>query len=162
MSKREQLINNALGEVGTMENPAGSNRIKYNDWYYEGRRKARYERNTTPYAWCGTFVAYCYHFSGIILHKDLHECIGYVPAAQNWLRANNKSTATPKAGDIVIFDWQNDGHEDHIGIFKEMQGEYAICIEGNTSDGGSQSNGGTVLEKKRNLNLIEGFYNVID
>ena len=159
---RDTLISNAQSEIGTTETPEGSNIVKYNDWYYEGRDAERYKRNPAPYAWCGTFVAYIYHFSNIYLEDNLHRCIGYVPSAQNWLRANNKQTKDPKKGDIVIFDWNRDGFEEHIGIFKEWSGDYAICIEGNTSKAGHQSNGGMVCEKKRHISLIEGFYNVID
>ena len=43
---------------------------------------------------------------------------------------------------------------DHIGIVAGPVTDRVACIEGNTSDGGSQSNGGQVLVKSRPVNLI--------
>lgn len=159
--KRDSLIEFLQGEIGESEYPSGSNRIKYNDWYYD--RKHNYYRNSKPYAWCGTFVAYALHFSGIYIDADLFKALPYVPSAQNLLRARLAQTDTPQPGDVVIFDWNNDGFEEHIGFFIGMDGDRVLTIEGNTSPDeiGSQSNGGMVCKKRRKLSQIEGFYNVI-
>jgi cell wall-associated NlpC family hydrolase len=58
-------------------------------------------------------------------------------------------TNTPKAGDIVFFDWNLDGRYDHAGIFvKGLDNNYFETIEGNTSIN-NQSNGGQVMRRKR-------------
>ena len=55
-----------------------------------------------------------------------------------------------KPGDIVTFDFGKcNGYRQHTGIIDHISGEYAICIEGNTSKKGSQSNGGMVCEQRR-------------
>ena len=162
--KRDAVIEVANRQIGEKESPPGSNVCKFNDFYYEGRAKERYKRNPKPYAWCGTAVAFIFHFANIYLASDLFTCIGYVPTAQNWLEKNNKETKTPQAADIVIFDWQHDGFEDHIGIFfrwSKSNPDYCYVFEGNTSKKGSQSNGGEFLLQKRHKSLIEGFYDVI-
>lgn len=161
MQKRDELLKNLNNEVGTVEMPAGSNKVKFNDWYHEPGTP--YHRNSKPYAWCGTFVAYMLKFSGIFVDNEIHAALVYVPKAQNVLVKKGMKTTTPQPGDIVIFDWNKDGFEEHIGFFIGMEGDKALCIEGNTSpdERGSQSNGGMVCLKKRSLSLIEGFYNVI-
>lgn len=161
MGKRDSIISFCQREVGVTENPPGSNNVKYNDWYYS--TGDYYFTNSKPFAWCGTFVAYMYAFSNNYLPKDLHDVIKYVPSAQNWLSRYAKE-GDCKKGDIIVFDWNQDGFEEHIGIFSHWEGDYAMCYEGNTSpdDKGSQSNGGMVCYKKRHKSLIEGIYNVLD
>jgi len=156
--KRNNLIEFLEGEIGITEFPSGSNRVKYNDWYYD--RKHTYHRNSKPFAWCGTFVAYSLHFSGIYIDTDLFNALMYVPKAQNLMTARKLKTDTPRPGDIVIFDWNRDGFEEHIGFYVGMDGDKVITIEGNTSpdNKGSQSNGGQVCRKRRSLKHIEGFY----
>ena len=51
----------------------------------------------------------------------------------------------PAEGDIVLFDWDNDGIADHVGILRSRvneQGNFGT-IEGNTS-ASNNSNGGEV------------------
>lgn len=43
------------------------------------------------------------------------------------------STITPKRGDIICFDWNNDGMSDHIGYVVSVEGDSITCIEGNKS-----------------------------
>lgn len=159
--KRNNLLSFLEGELGTVEEPAGSNRVKYNQWYYD--RTHDYYRNSKPYAWCGTFVAYALHFSGIYIDTDLHNALMYVPKAKNVLTARGCKTDTPQVGDIVIFDWNNDGFQEHIGFYIGMDGDKVLTIEGNTSSDniGDQSNGGMVCRKRRSLKQIQGFYSVI-
>lgn len=185
MSKRERIVANLMRELGTYESPQSSNVIKYNDWYYDVnsdtipkrlKQIAKWYHNLVAqksykslgknFAWCGTFVAYVFHFSDVYLDTGLFNCISYVPAAQNWLIARGKKRdflLDAKAGDLIIFDWNKDGFEDHIGVFIEWEGDYAITVEGNTSpnNAGSQSNGGMVCKRKRHKSSIEGIYNVI-
>ena len=190
MSARNSIVNFALTQLGIVEEPPRSNQCKFNNWYYpEGHA---YFKNSKPYAWCGTCVAYLYHFGGKILPLALHKCIGWVPAARDWL-AENAVEGENNPADIVIFDWNRDGFEEHIGILYAKKGDYYYCIEGNTApnileareiaklfpeleefieqgikrlnpDGleKSESNGGSVWIKKRHKKLVEGVYNVID
>ena len=159
--KRKNLIEFLHTQIGEYEYPSGSNRVKYNDWYYE--RSHAYHRNSKPYAWCGTFVAYSLHWAGIYIDTDLFKALPYVPSAQNLLRARGLNTDTPQLGDVIIFDWNNDGFEEHIGFYLGIDGDKVVTIEGNTSpdNKGNQSNGGMVCKKRRNLRQIEGFYKVI-
>ena len=47
------------------------------------------------------------------------------------------------AGNIIFFDWQQDGHTDHVGIVEKVENEKVFTIEGNSKD--------EVREKSYNL-----------
>lgn len=55
-----------------------------------------------------------------------------------------------KPADVIFFNWYHDydsaGNLDHIGIVKEVHGDYIVTIEGNTE---GRENWRTVKEKRR-------------
>lgn len=69
--------------------------------------------------------------------------------------------AKPQPGWLVVFKWNQTDH--HIGILKSLSGSKLKTIEFNTSPEGmqeSQSNGGAVAERNRNLDkFVLGFIN---
>ena len=50
---KTKIINIAAKEIGTSENPIGSNNIKYNSWYYGHSVRG------SKYPWCAVFVSWC-------------------------------------------------------------------------------------------------------
>jgi cell wall-associated NlpC family hydrolase len=38
------------------------------------------------------------------------------------------------SGDIIFFDWEQDGVSDHVGIVEYVEGEVVHTVEGNTSN----------------------------
>lgn len=166
MTNREKIVACAIQQIGIKEEPAGSNKVKYNDWFYpEGHP---YYKDSKPYAWCGTAVSFIYNYADWGLPKiDSDLGVSYVPTMYHRAKQNNWITTTPKPADIVIFDFNLDGKWDHIGIFEKWieEGKTFYCLEGNTTpDGktGSQSNGGEFCRKKRTVNKGALFINVID
>jgi len=156
---RDSIVLFAEGERGITEQPPKSNKVKYNDWYYEGK--------VLNEAWCATFVSYIYFFAGHPLPKINHATgFNYVPTLFNMAKVKKWNTVNPKPADIVIFDWNDDGNHDHTGIFINWieVGRTFWCIEGNTSadEKGSQSNGGGVYKRKRNVRDVSMFVNLID
>lgn len=89
-------------------------------------------------AWCSTFVsavAIKLGYTDIIptecgceKHIQLFKNIGA------WVEDENR---TPKAGDIIFYDWEdngsgdNKGSSDHIGIVEKIEGTTITVIEGN-------------------------------
>lgn len=55
----KELLRIATAEIGTKENPAGSNKVKCNTWYY-GR-----EVSGKAYPWCMVFVQWVFDRAGI-------------------------------------------------------------------------------------------------
>ncbi|MBO5000567.1 MAG: peptidoglycan-binding protein, partial [Bacteroidaceae bacterium] len=92
-------------------------------------------------AWCSTFVsavAIKLGYTDIIptecgceKHVALFKEIGC------WVENENR---TPSAGDIIFYDWQDNGvgddkgNADHVGIVEKVSGSTITVIEGNYSD----------------------------
>ena len=61
-----------------------------------------------------------------------------------------RKVSEPEAGDVVFYDWNNDGRYDHTGLFIQWlnKGQKFQAVEGNTSIG-NDSNGGKVMVRER-------------
>ncbi len=153
MDKRSRVIECAKLQIDIKESPAGSNNVKFNKWYGHGAIEGKW-------AWCGTFISYVFHFADVPLGEvDTPEGFHYVPSAQNYYRKHKQVTRTPQKADIVIFDF-NGGLPDHCGIFyKWVSDTKFLSYEGNTSpdEKGSQSNGGRVCLKLRDIKNVTSF-----
>ena len=163
MNIREKIVEYALSDVGLQESPAGSNKIKYNDWYYEGV--------VINAAHCATAVSFWYNYGGNPLPNiDTYNGFAYVPTIYFKAKKNGwlvEDLTFVKPADIVIYDFNLDGKWDHTGIFESWieEGKTFWAIESNTTpDGktGSQSNGGEVCRKKRKVTKGTLFINIID
>lgn len=90
--------------------------------------------------WCDIFVTTVFQregLSGLIgrecgveRHIQIFKRLGI------W---NEDGTSTPKAGDIITFNWdqnsqQNNGFADHIGIVESVSNGFIHTIEGNSND----------------------------
>ena len=150
-----KVVKIAISQIGVCESPSGSNRQKYG---------SAYGMNGVP--WCAEFVWWCgwkaagkkqssnpiaKSASAAYVHEET------VKKGGKWVMKKNRSAAErkkylkkAKPGDIVSFDFGAfDGVRDHVGIVEGVSGKYLICIEGNTSKSGSQSNGGMVVRQRR-------------
>ncbi len=137
---RDKILEIAGKEIGIVESPAGSNQVKYNDWFY----------NKVGYAgaWCGTFVSYVYAFAGVPLGViDFKKGFAGCQYATRNLKKWGRIVTVPEPGDVVLFDWQGDGRFDHTGIFvRDLGSGLFESIEGNTAFG-NDSNGGKVMRR---------------
>lgn len=166
MSKkiREAIWEYCEQQIGITEFPAGSNIVKYNEHYYE--KGHRYFLSPKDYPWCGTFCWEAYLQGGFEIPKEYK--IHYVPTTYYKAKINKFTTKEPQLGDLIIFEFASDSDNeiDHIGIFGEwiVKNHSFTTIEGNTSssDKGSQSNGGGVFKKKREMKDVLAFVNLID
>ncbi len=143
----KKVVATAVGELGTKESPANSNRVKYNTWYY-GR-----EVSGADYPWCMAFVQWCFHRAGVPLPVKTASCGALMRAAK---KAGLWAVKDFRPGDVVIYDFPGGGPTDHCGIIERVTSTQITAIEGNTSDGGSQSNGGMVCRKTRPYSQIVG------
>lgn len=147
-----RIIEIARTQVGVSESPPDSNCVKYNDWFYGKPTMGR------SYPWCATFVSWVYNEAGYPL-PNMGYRKGYAgcDTAYNYFKANNEivDNVVAQPGDIVIFDWNGDGHCDHTGIFLRDLGKGQFeAIEGNTSVG-NDSNGGSVMVRVRNYGVVK-------
>ena len=147
MAAAERVLSIARRELGTKESPANSNRVKYNAWYY-GR-----EVSGSAYPWCMVFVQWCFDQAGVPLPVKTASCGAMRSAAQ---KAGQWVTGDYRPGDVVIYDFPGGAATDHTGIVEKVTASGVAAIEGNTSQSGSQSNGGQVCRKERPRSQIVG------
>ena len=142
MTIGEAALKKALAEIGTKESPPGSNRVKFNTWFYG----AEVYGNAFP--WCMAFVQWCYNEAGYPLPYKTASCSELL----NWYRKNKPSAivTSPRAGDIVIYNFG------HTGLLQYCGTTTVTAIEGNTSLS-SDDNGGCVMRRTRNKNLVTAF-----
>lgn len=104
--------------------------------------------------WCAFFVLWCAEQAGIptsIISKS--SACGSCGTFVKWFKDNHRwqdNTYIPQKGDIVFFDWENDGRANHVGIVQGMNGTTVLTIEGNT--GGE--NGYAVMKRERTENIL--------
>lgn len=148
MTAAEKIIAVAAAEIGTKENPANSNRVKYNTEYY-GNDIASSKR-----AWCCAFVWWVFRHADLSnLFYGGKKCAGCT-TLMNYYKAQGQLVEGPyRPGDLVFFQFDKDAASDHIGIIEKDNGDTISTIEGNTSTS-SDDNGGTVMRRTRKKSLI--------
>ena len=88
--------------------------------------------------------------------KTSPSCVVMVEDARErdrWVKVN---TEPPQPGWLVFYHWKLDGHPNHVGMVDHFDGDKLHTIEFNTSDPqhASESNGGAVAEKERQLTHV--------
>lgn len=147
MATAKDVLDVARRELGTKESPPNSNNVKYNTWYY-GR-----EVSGTAYPWCMVFVQWVFAQAGVKLPLRTASCGALMNAAK---KAGVWTSKTYRPGDVVIYDFPGGAATDHCGVVEKVTLTGVVAIEGNTSQTGSQSNGGEVCRKTRPASLIVG------
>jgi len=136
-----RLVEVALAEIGYIEGP------KDNETKYGKFTKSNFQ------PWCGSYIMWCANEAGVKMPNTV-----YTPAgAQAFIKAGTwqpVETATPAVGDIVYFDFPNDGVDriSHVGIVTAVNADGTVDVaEGNTSPDkkGDQRNGGQACLKNR-------------
>lgn len=129
--------------IGTKEQPAGSNRCEpFTGWY----------GMIGP--WCAVFTSWCMDKAGFKYISPASANWAYVPyivadarAGRDGLRLVSYADVEP--GDLVCYDWDNDGVADHVGFFQRKSNQSSFtAVEGNTAVG-NDSNGGQVMVRTR-------------
>lgn len=102
--------------------------------------------------WCMAFVSMCFDMAGEI---DAIGGFSYnTDVTKN--RMEKVSIEDAQRGDVVLFDWDQDGLTDHVGIVEANLGDgWLQTIEGNTSpsNAGSQSAGNGVYRRQRSWGI---------
>ena len=83
--------------------------------------------------WCAMFVSYCYSKAGLMpsrLRKTFFVCDD--PTGP--VRVNETKDYVPKAGDLIVIDWNVDNSEDHVELVVSCDGAYVTTIGGNRGE----------------------------
>lgn len=129
-----QLINQAKSWIGCKESDGSHKKII--DTYNAHSPLARNYKVKYTDSWCATFVSACAIKCGAtdIIPTEC-SCGNMITLMQNkgiWIEDDN---ITPKAGDIIMYDWdKKDGWPEHVGIVEKVSGKTITVIEGNKSD----------------------------
>ncbi len=86
--------------------------------------------------WCACFVSWCAEQGGYIKSGTMPK-FALVSDGISWFKGKGqwqKRSYKPAPGDIIFFDWGNDGMPDHVGIVERCDGKTVYTIEGNSSD----------------------------
>lgn len=148
----DKILALARAQLGEKENPMGSNRIKYNDEYYEMAVKG------PEYPWCCVFQWWLFRHAGgeelFFGGGKTASCTALWRDYQKRGRGVDKENIRP--GDLVffVFDGGRSGGMNHVGICEKVEPGYVTTIDGNT--GSDDSNGGTVARKRRSLKYVGG------
>lgn len=140
-----QVLAVARSQIGTKE--GYNNDSKYGRWY---------GLNHEP--WCAMFVTWVFsQVGGVDL---IYGKFAYCPNGRDRFASHSRLTHTPKAGDLVFYNWSGGSLPEHVGIVEAVLPDGRIqTIEGNTSSGiyGSQSNGGGVWRRIRSTSSVVGY-----
>ena len=139
MSDRQNIINAAVSYIGCKESDGSHKKII--DLYNSHKPLTRGYTVKYTDAWCATFV------SAMAIKCGLTDIIptecgcGQMIALFQKLGAWQENDAyTPKAGDVIFYDWDdsgsgdNTGWPDHVGIVESVSGSTIKVVEGNISN----------------------------
>ena len=146
MATVNSLLELARRQLGVKEDPPGSNKVKYNAWYY-GR-----DVSGAAYPWCMVFVQWVFDRASVKLPTRTASCGALMRAAQ---AAGCWVTKGYRPGDVVIYDFPGGAATDHCGIVEAVDDSRVSAIEGNTSSS-NDADGGAVERRTRRLSLIAG------
>lgn len=86
--------------------------------------------------WCACFVSWCASKNGYT-SKGIIPKFSYVPTGISWFQNKGlyqNSDYTPEPGDIIFFDFTQNGIGDHVGIVAGTYFGLVFTIEGNSGD----------------------------
>lgn len=142
MSQVDDLIKFALSQVGTAENPLGSNKQPYGahidqtDWYLYKSGDKTWRHLVNGYDWCTQYHDDCFlRVFGIdkarkMLCRPIYNNMGAVVKYQvNYMKAANRFGSKPQKGCSIYF--KNSAGPSHIGIVYDYDDIYVYTIEGN-------------------------------
>lgn len=162
MTDREKIVDFALSQVGTCEDPKGSNKQKYGalldntEWYLYKQGDKTWIHKVNGFDWCTQFVDAAFiSVFGIdkarkMLYRPKYNNYGaVVKYAANYFNEKGelfkRGTYTPIPGDVIYF--QNSKGFSHTGIVVSVNNTTVTTVEGNTGTGSNY-----VGKKSYNMN----------
>lgn len=86
--------------------------------------------------WCACFVSWCADQCGYIESGAIPK-FSLCSAGVSWFEQRGQfrdGSYIPSAGDIIFFDWGNNGTIDHVGIVESVVDGVVHTVEGNSGD----------------------------
>jgi len=139
--------------VGVKENPPGSNKVLFSEWY------------GIVGPWCAMFVTYCMVQAGSKTFSKGTR-YAYCPYILTDAKQNRGMTVVQpddaRSGDIVLYSWNHDNVANHVGLVTTPPngGISFLALEGNTGVG-ADSDGGEVMVRQRHIKDVIAFVRVV-
>ena len=139
--------------VGVKENPPGSNKVLFSEWY------------GVVGPWCAMFVTFCMVKAGSTTFSKGTR-YAYCPYILTDAKQNRGMTIVQpddaRSGDIVLYSWNHDGVANHVGLVATPPngGISFLALEGNTGVG-ADSDGGEVMIRQRHIKDVIAFVRVV-
>lgn len=159
---RARALANATRNLGVHEDPPNTNHgPKIDAW---GKACIGVPGG---FPWCASFMWNMFKLAGYTVDAK-HRAL--VQSWVEWAREKGFVVRRPFRGDVVCYDWNEDGTRDHIGIVERVlalrwRGRVFVgwvqAIEGNTS-ARDDSNGGEVQRRRRWVNRSTVFIRIPD
>ncbi len=130
----QEILAAARGEIGVEE-------------YADNHVNAEYDNKSE---WCASFADWVWKKAGYKVHWSNKDRVQNIWNDAQALGLRRPSISQAQPGDMIVFDWDNDGVMDHIGIVESVNGNTITTIEGNTNIPGQSLNG--VARKTHNMN----------
>ena len=94
--------------------------------------------------WCAIFVSWCADQCGYI-ETGIAPKFAVVGDGASWFKTRHRWSGRgykPNPGDIIFFDYEQDGVLDHVGIVESCDGKIVTTIEGNSGNACKRNNYG--------------------
>ena len=145
----KKVIDYALSQIGTAEDPLGSNKQKYGalidsvDWYLRKEGDKTWKHLVNGYDWCTQFVDASFittygidNARKMLFRPFYNDYASVVKYAYNYFKSAGqgfvKEAYDPKPGDVIYF--QNSKGLSHTGIVVEVTDTKVITVEGNSGN----------------------------
>ena len=133
---RNKIVNTAAGYVGATQ--GSSKHIDIVNTYNAIKPLPRGYKLKTSDAWCAATVSAMAAKCNLLdIIPAECSCVSMVTLAQKLGIWQENDAYVPKAGDIILYDWQDNGNgnnvgtPDHVGIVAGVSGSTITVIEGN-------------------------------
>lgn len=86
--------------------------------------------------WCACFVSWCADQCGY-LERGIIPKFSLCSDGVDWFKKNGQwqnKNYEPQTGDLIFFDWGNNGTIDHVGIVEKCENGRVYTVEGNSGD----------------------------
>ena len=142
---KEKILALAREQLGVSEQPPGRNNVLYNTDYYGGAVQG------TGFPWCCVFIWWLFDRSGLSALFCGGQRTAFCPFVVQYAREHGQwVTEEYRSGDLLLYDWDNDGQADHIGLCESVSGMTAVTIEGTVGE--------SVKRMTRSLVTVLGAY----
>lgn len=141
MIKKSAVLNVLRSWLGVKEPNHAFIIDKYNNFFDIHGHRPRGYRVTYRDAWCCTGLCSAIIEAGGGLDYPMEcGCQELIGLYEDLGQYHADKSFEPTEGDIIFYDWQRDGHSDHVGIVEENNGGSLVVIECNNNDAVARRN----------------------